>query len=335
MGFLDKIRLKAMAFSLALLVSAFAVGCADINAQKGENIGKSNDKEHILSGKSTSKPIKVGESNKSNPKSAKVPTFESIRKYVKSAESTQKIIKKTAMPKQFAQKNANQKNITKVLNKTQQIQAKNTQNLEQIHATNAQDSKQDSQMIQAQNPKDSSDLIVSLNAAPKAHISFNPVKLNQSLPQLESRCASGDLGHCEDLGRIYAVQEKRDLAVAHYKRACNNGKGKVMSCFFLSLIYANNGDSATSSEYLSVISDKLESHKIDEAELLLSIGEIALIKEKLQNFCANGESSSCKILSSVFKIRSENSEARAFFSAGCKRTNNPNAMLCVILKSLQ
>ena len=172
-------------------------------------------------------------------------------------------------------------------------------------------------------------------SAPKIKFSFNPAKLNQSLPQLESRCASGDLGYCEDLGRIYAVQEKRDLAVAHYKRACNNGKGKVMSCFFLSLIYANNGDSATSSEYLSVISDKLESHKIDEAELLLSIGEIALIKEKLQIFCANGESSSCKILSSVFKIRSENSEARAFFSAECKRTNNPNAMLCVILKSLQ
>lgn len=331
MGFLDKIRLKAIVFSLALLVSAFAVGCADINAQKGESIGKSNDKERILSGKSIPKPIKVGESNKSNPKSAKVPTFESIRKYVKSAESTQKIIKKTAMPKQFAQKNANQKNITKVLNKTQQIQAKNTQNLEQIHATNAQDS----QMIQAQNPKDSSDLIVSLNAAPKAHISFNPAKLNQSLPQLESRCASGDLGYCEDLGRIYAVQEKRDLAMAHYKRACNNGKGKVMSCFFLSLIYANNGDSATSSKYFGAINDKLESHKIDEAELLLSIGEIALIKEKLQNFCANGESSSCKILSSVFKIRSENSEARAFFGAECKRVNKPNAMPCVILKSLQ
>lgn len=331
MGFLDKIRLKAMAFSLALLVSAFAVGCADINAQKGENISKSNDKERVLSGKSTSKPIKVGESNKSNPKSAKVPTFETIRKYVKSAESTQKIIKKTAMPKQFAQKNANQKNITKVLNKTQQIQAKNTQNLEQIHATNAQDS----QMIQAQNPKDSSDLIVSLNATPKAHISFNPAKLNQSLPQLESRCASGDLGHCEDLGRIYSVKEKRDLAVAHYKRACNNGKGKVMSCFFLSLIYANDGDSATSSEYFGAISDKLESHKIDEAELLLSIGEIALIKEKLQNFCANGESSSCKILSSVLKIRGENSEAKAFFGAECKRVNKPNAMPCVILKDLQ
>ena len=318
--------------ALVCAFGAFWLGCAEVEysemtemvdwdnitsdlgklAESNANLNATKANKSAQKSKASPKLAKSSKSQNSAPKNTAKSTIDSH----KSMESTQsKSTPKSANPLvDFQDSSAIQ------MIDSQDLGTNQAQDLQDLHTNQIQSSK-DSRILN--------------QSAPKIKFSFNPAKLNQSLPQLESRCASGDLGYCEDLGRIYAVQEKRDLAVAHYKRACNNGKGKVMSCFFLSLIYANNGDSATSSEYLSVISDKLESHKIDEAELLLSIGEIALIKEKLQNFCANGESSSCKILSSVFKIRSENSEARAFFSAECKRTNNPNAMLCVILKSLQ
>lgn len=319
--------------ALVCSFGAFWLGCAEVEYSEmtemidwdniiASDLGKLAESNANLN---ATKANKSAQKSKASPKSAKSS---------KSQNSASKNTAKSTIDSHKSMESTQSKSTPKSANPlvdfqdSSAIQMIDSQDL----GTNQAQDLQDLHTNQIQSPKDSRILNQS---APKIKFSFNPAKLNQSLPQLESRCASGDLGYCEDLGRIYAVQEKRDLAVAHYKRACNNGKGKVMSCFFLSLIYANNGDSATSSEYLSVISDKLESHKIDEAELLLSIGEIALIKEKLQNFCANGESSSCKILSSVFKIRSENSEARAFFSAGCKRTNNPNAMPCVILKSLQ
>lgn len=158
---------------------------------------------------------------------------------------------------------------------------------------------------------------------------------NLPLPTLKAQCDSRDLQKCEDLGRIYAVQGKRDLATAHYKKACDNGKGLVMSCFFNSLIFANNGDSATANEYLGAISsDTLSAIKIDEAELLLAIGEIALIKDKLKIVCISGEIASCHALLSVFKIRGELSEARVLFSAECTRTNEQNHALCAILKAM-
>lgn len=318
--------------ALVCAFGAFWLGCAEVEysemtemvdwdnitsdlgklAESNANLNATKANKSAQKSKASPKLAKSSKSQNSAPKNTAKSTIDSH----KSMESTQsKSTPKSANPLvDFQDSSAIQ------MIDSQDLGTNQAQDLQDLHTNQIQSSK-DSRILN--------------QSAPKIKFSFNPAKLNQSLPQLESRCALGDLGYCEDLGRIYAVQEKRDLAVAHYKRACNNGKGKVMSCFFLSLIYANDGDSATSSEYLSVISDKLESHKIDEAELLLSIGEITLIKEKLQNFCTNGESSSCKILSSVFKIRSENSEARAFFSAGCKRTNNPNAMPCVILKSLQ
>ena len=319
--------------ALVCAFGAFWLGCAEVEysemtemidwdniiasdlgklAESNANLNATKANKSAQKSKASPKSAKSSKSQNSAPKNTTKSTIDSH----KSMESTQsKSMPKSANPLvEFQDSSA--------------IQMMDSQDL----GTNQAQDSQDLHTNQIQNPKDSRILNQS---APKIKFSFNPTKLNQPLPQLESRCASGDLGHCEDLGRIYSVKEKRDLAVAHYKRACNNGKGKVMSCFFLSLIYANDGDSATSSEYFGAISDKLESHKIDEAELLLSIGEIALIKEKLQNFCANGESSSCKILSSVLKIRGENSEAKAFFGAECKRVNKPNAMPCVILKDLQ
>lgn len=194
----------------------------------------------------------------------------------------------------------------------------------------------ESQAIQPPNSLDSinpQDSRILNKSTTRAKSVFDASKLNLPISQLKAECDALNLQKCEDLGRIYAIQEKRNLATAHYQKACNYGKGRVMSCFFLSLIYANSGDDATASEYLNVANvDALNAQIIDEAELLLSIGEIALIKEKLKDSCANGESASCRILLSVFKIRSEMGEARAFFSAECKRTKLHNATPCAILE---
>ena len=299
---------------MALLVGIFAVGCAK-DFKTAQNVGESSDNQSDLA-KST--PNHQTNELPTTTEIAKL--FESIgiSKSIKSTKSTPKVIpQKIATPKQSV------KNIAQDSRKTREIQAQDSQKI-QISNT------KDLSAIAPQNPKNSSDLQVSgdlrnshiLNqSTPKARFSFNLDKLNAPLPHLQANCDMGDLQKCEDLGRIYAMQDKHDLAVAHYKRACDGGNGLIMPCFFLSLMYANNGDSATSREYLSAISDKLESHKIDEAELLLSIGEIALIKEKLQNFCTNGESTSCNVLLSVFKIRGEDDKAKAFFSAECKRGN--------------
>ena len=186
-----------------------------------------------------------------------------------------------------------------------------------------------------QNPQNPSDSRILNKTAPQVRAFFDASKLNQPLPQLQAQCDSHDLQKCEDLGRIYAVLEKKDLATTHYKKACSNGKGRIMSCFFNALIFANNGDNATASEYLGVISDDaLSALKIDEVELMLSISEIALIKDKLKISCKNGESTSCNALLSVFKIRGELSEAKAFFSAQCKYAKRQNSAPCAILKAM-
>ncbi len=187
----------------------------------------------------------------------------------------------------------------------------------------------------SQDSQDSSDSRIVNKSTPRTKPLFDASRLNQPMPQLQTQCDLHDLQKCEDLGRIYAIQEKRDLATAHYKMACAKGKGRIMSCFFNSLIFANNGDDATSREYLDAIdADTLSALKIDEAELMLSIGEIALIKDKLKISCISGESTSCNALLSVFKIRGELGEARAFFSAECSRTKKQNATPCLILKNL-
>lgn len=196
---------------------------------------------------------------------------------------------------------------------------------------NLQNSAHDSRILNT-NQTNNLDLHILNKSAPKEKFLFNPAKLNTPIPHLQTNCDAINLQQCEDLGQIYAIQEKHDLAVAYYKRACDSGKGSLMSCFFLSLMFANSGNMASAQEYLSMIDEHiLQTKKIDEAELMLSISKISLIKEKLQNFCTNGESSSCKILSSVFKIRGELREAREFFSTKCKSGNN---ISCTILKDL-
>ena len=231
-------------------------------------------------------------------------------------------------------------NLSKIAPKSNSQKAQNLRvsstNQQKNPQKNPKDLAQDSNANQLDDSQNLQDLVqdsrILNKSAPKARFSFNVAKLNTPIPQLQTNCNAKDFQQCEDLGRIYAVQEKRDLAVAHYKRACDSGKGSPMSCFFLSLMFANSGDLASAREYLSMIDEHtLQDKKIDEAELMLSISEIALIKEKLQSFCSNGEPSSCKILSSVFKIRGESNEAREFFSAKCKDGNSAS---CTILKDL-
>ena len=239
--------------------------------------------------------------------------------------ATKKATQKSANLSKTTQKSNSQK--AQNLRDSHTNQLGNLQNMQDL----AQDSMQDSRILGA-NRADNLDSHILNKSAPKAKFSFNVAKLNTPIPQLQTNCDAKDLQQCEDLGRIYAIQEKRDLAVAHYKRACDSGKGSQMSCFFLSLMFANSGDLASAREYLSMIDERtLQDKKIDEAELMLSISEIALIKDKLKIFCANGESSACKVLSSVFKIRGESNEARAFFSTRCKDGNSAS---CAILKDL-
>ena len=313
---------------------AFFVGCAEV-AYDDEIID-----ERVASGESSTNAIDLPKVAKSAPQTATKPkqkTKPTPKSNVKSTNS------KSA---QLTQKSANHiKDSQKLLDSpTTKAQtpsdspnlAIDSHNVPTIQPQDLVDSahladSQDSANL-TQNPSDSRILNKS---APRTKPLFDASKLNQPLPQLQTQCDSRDLQKCEDLGRIYAVQEKIDLATAHYKKACSNGKGRIMSCFFNSLIFANNGDDATASEYLSAISsDTLSALKIDEAELMLSIGEIALIKDKLKISCASGESTSCNALLSVFKIRGELSQARTFFSAQCNRSKKQNATPCVILKGL-
>lgn len=312
---------------------AFFVGCAEV-AYDDEIID-----ERVASGESSTNAIDLPKVAKPTPQIATKPkqkTKPTPKSNVKSTNS------KSA---QLTQKPENHiKDSQKLLDSPTKVQTpSDSPNLaidspneitiqpqDLVDSQNLQDSIDSANLTQ--NPSDSRILNKS---TPKVKSFFDASKLNQPLPQLQTQCDSRDLQKCEDLGRIYAVQEKIDLATAHYKIACAKGKGRIMSCFFNSLIFANNGDDATASEYLSAISsDTLSELKIDEAELMLSIGEIALIKDKLKISCASGESTSCNALLSVFKIRGELSQARTFFSAECNRSKKQNATPCVILKGL-
>lgn len=327
---------------------AFFVGCAEV-AYDDEIID-----ERVASGESSTNAIDLPKVAKptpqiaTKPKQKTKPTTKSNVKSTnsKSAQLTQKSTNRIKdsqklldSPTTKAQTPSDSPNLAIDSPNVPTIQPKNLADSAHLaDSQNPQDSiddsahSQDSANLTTQNPSDSRILNKS---APKVKSFFDASKLNQPLPQLQTQCDSRDLQKCEDLGRIYAVQEKIDLATAHYKIACAKGKGRVMSCFFNSLIFANNGDDATASEYLSAISsDTLSALKIDEAELMLSIGEIALIKDKLKISCASGESTSCNALLSVFKIRGELSQARTFFSAECSRSKKQNATPCVILKNL-
>ncbi len=318
---------------------AFFVGCAEVvyddeiideSVASGESIANQNALDLPKVAKSTpqiaTKPKqKTKPTPKSNAKSTNPKTTQSTQKSANRTKDSQKLL---VSPTMKAQTPSDSHNLATDLPNVPTIQPKDSaDSANLVDSPNVIDS-----VNLTQNPQDSRILNKS---TPRAKSFFDASKLNQPLPQLQVQCDSRDLQKCEDLGRIYAVQEKRDLATAHYKKACNNGKGRVMSCFFNSLIFANNGDDATASEYLGAISsDALSALKIDEVELLLSISEIALIKDKLKISCASGESISCNALLSVFKIRGEIGEAKAFFSAECSRAKKQNATPCVILKGL-
>ena len=318
---------------------AFFVGCAEV-AYDDEIID-----ERVASGESSTNAIDLPKVAKSTPQIATKPkqkTKPTPKSNVKSTNS------KSA---QLTQKSANHIKDSQRLLDSPTIQPQTPSDSPNAPTIQPQDLADSAHLADSQNPQDSidsahsqdsanltqnpSDSRILNKSAPRTKPLFDASKLNQPLPQLQTQCDSRDLQKCEDLGRIYAVQEKIDLATAHYKIACAKGKGRIMSCFFNSLIFANNGDDATASEYLSAISsDTLSALKIDEAELMLSIGEIALIKDKLKISCASGESTSCNALLSVFKIRGELSQARTFFSAQCNRSKKQNATPCVILKDL-
>lgn len=319
---------------------AFFVGCAEV-AYDDEIIDESVASGEFSANQNAIDLPKVAKSTpqiatKSKQKTKPTPTKSNAKSTnSKSAQSTQKSANHNKdsqtlldSPTMKAQTPSDSPNLAKDSPNAIMIQAQDSANLADL--SNVVDSIDLANL--AQNPQDSRILNKS---TPRAKSFFDASKLNQPLPQLHAQCDSRDLQKCEDLGRIYAVQEKRDLATAHYKKACNNGKGRVMSCFFNSLIFANNGDNATASEYLGAISgDTLSALKIDEVELMLSISEIALIKDKLKISCASGESTSCNALLSVFKIRGEIGEAKAFFSAECSRAKKQNSTPCVILKGL-
>lgn len=286
-------KIYAVSIFVMFVFGVFWLGCADLEYGEyddGEIIEVVEVDEEIEE-KADNAP-KASESSINNSNMPKVSDSKATR--VESNKSTQNNIAKNAI-------------VAKNLNKAQKATHKpQTSHLNQMQDLQNTKTSQDSKIPQKQNMRD----LEHINKS-TTKFSFNPNKLNMPSSLLESHCALGNLEHCEDLGRIYALQDKRNLAISHYKRACDSGKGRVMSCFFLSLIYANSGDEVTSGEYLDMISG-LESHKIDEAELLLSIGEIMLLKDKLKKSCANGESNSCKTLSNILKIRGEVGELKAF-----------------------
>ena len=315
---------------------AFFAGCAEVAYDEiisGESIVNENEIDLPNATKSTPIATKPKQTKtkptKSNVKSSKITNSKTTHSKStnskitpptqKSAKSTKLLDSPTIQPIDSAD-SADSQNALDLPNVADSADFVDSQDLV------------DSANLTTQNPSDSRILN---KTAPQIRAFFDASKLNQPLPQLQAQCDSHDLQKCEDLGRIYAVLEKRDLATTHYKKACSNGNGRIMSCFFNALIFANNGDNATASEYLGVISgDALSALKIDEVELMLSISEIALIKDKLKISCENGESTSCNALLSVFKIRGELSEAKAFFSAQCKYAKRQNSAPCAILKAM-
>lgn len=154
--------------------------------------------------------------------------------------------------------------------------------------------------------------------------------LFQSTIKLKSQCESkGNIRECEDLGRIYALKEKRDLAITYYDKACDNGNGSPLSCFFASRIYNDSGDSVSAQGYLDALND-IEV-KVKNLELNLSTLKVAKAKRNLKMSCTEGNEGACKTLQNIFKIRGEKSEMRTYFGTECWRGS---ALGCEILRSM-
>lgn len=152
----------------------------------------------------------------------------------------------------------------------------------------------------------------------------------QSTAKLKSQCESkGNIRKCEDLARIYALQEKRDLALAYYDKACDSGNGSPLSCFFASRIYENSGDSISAQRYLDALNGA--EVKVKNLELNLSTLKVAKAKRSLKMSCTEGNEGACKTLQSIFKKRAEKSEMRTYFGTECWRGS---ALGCEILRSM-
>ena len=156
--------------------------------------------------------------------------------------------------------------------------------------------------------------------------------LNQSVAKLKAQCENnGNLQKCEDLGRIYAVRGNISSSIEYYERACDSGNGLILSCFFLSKIYENDGSADLAGHYSSLINQStLRNAKVGKTELLLSTGRANVVKRNLRMSCAEGKDDSCKFLDYLYKIRGEKSEARTYFGTECWRGN---ALSCDILRT--
>lgn len=154
--------------------------------------------------------------------------------------------------------------------------------------------------------------------------------INQSIAKLKAQCDSkGDLQKCEALARIYAIQEKLDLSVQYYDKACDNGEGSVRACFFLSRIYENDGNGAVVEYYMALLGGRTA--KIGNTELNLSTGKVDSAKRALKMSCTEGNEGSCNVLQSVFKVRNEKREMQTYFGMECWRRS---ALGCEILRSM-
>lgn len=173
----------------------------------------------------------------------------------------------------------------------------------------------------------------------KANVSRQKIRgkgfkgLTQSTAKLKVQCENnGNIQKCEDLGRIYALRGNISSAVAYYERACDNGNGSVLSCFFLSQIYANDGDSDIAQHYTNMIDESaLRTKKVGSMELRLSTGKVASVKRSLKMSCTKGDEGSCNTLQSIFKMRGEMSEMKTYFGTECWRGS---ALGCTILRSM-
>ena len=152
----------------------------------------------------------------------------------------------------------------------------------------------------------------------------------QSTAKLKSQCESkGNIRKCEDLARIYALKDNRDLALSYYDKACDSGNGSPLSCFFASRIYENSGDSISAQRYLDTLNGA--EVKVKNLELNLSTLKVAKAKRSLKMSCTEGNEGACKTLQSIFKKRAEKSEMRTYFGTECWRGS---ALGCEILRSM-
>ncbi len=154
--------------------------------------------------------------------------------------------------------------------------------------------------------------------------------LTQSTAKLKAQCENnGNIQKCEDLGRIYALRGDLESAIIYYKRACDNGNGSALSCFFLSQIYANDGDSAMAQGYTDMLGGRVA--KVGSIELRLSTGKVTSVKRSLKMSCTKGDEGSCNTLQSIFKMRGETSEMKTYFGTECWRGST---LGCNILRSI-